>query len=145
MRLLCTVQFLSCHLFSFILPPANPGDSLNSNSRCLRSRYIASGSPHRKHRFLYGCVLIDCCRDVFTTPLLSKERGADHRKRRFSIFARVRFHGNVFTEQLPSNKLFRLSGVMSQYILDTVREVYVISPIRLILHTEVLLLLSAEM
>jgi hypothetical protein len=28
---------------------------------------------------------------------------------------RVHFRGNLFTEPLPSNKLFRLSGVMSQY------------------------------
>jgi hypothetical protein len=40
-------------------------------------RYIASGRTHRKHRFLYCCVLIRCCRDVFTTQLLCNERSAD--------------------------------------------------------------------
>jgi uncharacterized protein YaaR (DUF327 family) len=59
---------------------------------------------------------------MFTTPLLSNERGAHHKKHIFSIFARVPFHGNVFTETLPSNKLFRFSGVISQYILDTVKK-----------------------
>jgi hypothetical protein len=65
--------------------------------------------------FLYFCLLFHCCRDVFTAPSRSNERGADHRKLRSSIVARVRFQGNVFTEPLPSNELFRLSGVMSQY------------------------------
>jgi hypothetical protein len=37
----------------------------------------------------------------------SNERSADHRKHRSSIVARVRFRGNVFTEPLPSNELFR--------------------------------------
>jgi hypothetical protein len=52
---------------------------------------------------------------MFTTPLRSNERGAGHRKYRSSIVARVRFSGKVFTEPLPSNELFRLSGIMSQY------------------------------
>jgi hypothetical protein len=80
-------------------------------------RYIASGRPHRKHRFLYCCVLIHCFRDVLTAPLRSNERGADHRKHSFFIVARVRFRGNVFTVPLPSNKLFRLSDVMSEYLI----------------------------
>jgi hypothetical protein len=57
------------------------------------------------------------CRDMFTAPLRSNARGADHRKHRSSITARVHFRGNVFTEPLPSNELSRLSGVMSQYVL----------------------------
>jgi hypothetical protein len=40
--------------------------------------------------------------DVFTAPLRSKERGADHRKHRSSIVARVLFRGNVFSEPLLS-------------------------------------------
>jgi hypothetical protein len=39
-------------------------------------RYIASGRIHRKHRFLYCFVLLQCWNDVFTTQLRS-ERGAD--------------------------------------------------------------------
>jgi hypothetical protein len=77
--------------------------------------YIASVRPHRKHRFFYYYVPLHCCRDVFTAPLRSNEYGTDHRKHRSSTVARVRFHGNVFTEPLPSNELFLLSGVMSQY------------------------------
>jgi hypothetical protein len=57
-------------------------------------------------------MLIYCCRDVFTTPLRSNARGADHRKHRFSIIARVRFSGSVFTGPLLSNELFRLSGII---------------------------------
>jgi hypothetical protein len=72
---------------------------------------------NRKRSFLYCCILIHCCRDVFTAPLRSSESGADHREHRFSIVACVLFCGNVFTEPLPSNKLFKLSGVMSQYII----------------------------
>jgi hypothetical protein len=60
-------------------------------------------------------MLIYCCRGVFTAPLHSNERVADHRKHHSSIVARVRFRGSVFNESLPSNELFRLSGVMSQY------------------------------
>jgi hypothetical protein len=33
------------------------------------SRYTASGRTRREHRFLYCCVLIHCCRDVFIAPL----------------------------------------------------------------------------
>jgi hypothetical protein len=61
-------------------------------------------------------MLIHCCRYVFNAPLPSKERGADHRKHRSYIVARVRFYGNVFTEPLLSNKPFRLSGVITQYL-----------------------------
>jgi hypothetical protein len=53
---------------------------------------------------------------VLNAPFRSNKRGHDHRKHCFSIFARVSFRGNVFTEPLLSNGLFRLSGVMSQYM-----------------------------
>jgi hypothetical protein len=42
--------------------------------------YIASGQAHRKHLFFYCCVLIHCCRDVFTAPLRSNERGANSQR-----------------------------------------------------------------
>jgi hypothetical protein len=60
-------------------------------------------------------MLIYCCRGGFTAPLHSNERVADHRKHHSSIVVRVRFRGNVINESLPSNELFRLSDVMSQY------------------------------
>jgi hypothetical protein len=59
-------------------------------------------------------MLIYCFTGEFIAPLHSKERGADHIKYRSSTVVFVRFRGNVFAEQLPSNELFRLSGVMSQ-------------------------------
>jgi hypothetical protein len=49
---------------------------------------------------------------MFTAPLRSNERGADHIKHRSSIVARVRLSGKVFTEPLLSNVLFRHSGVI---------------------------------
>jgi hypothetical protein len=55
--------------------------------------------------------------DVFVAETRSNTRDANHRKRRFSIVARVRFRG-MFTESLPSNELFSLSGIMSQHILN---------------------------
>jgi hypothetical protein len=56
---------------------------------------------------------------VFAAPLHSNERGADHRKHHSSIVAR----GNVFTEPLPINEIFRLSGIMSQYVIHTTERV----------------------
>jgi hypothetical protein len=53
---------------------------------------------------------------MFTAPLRSNERGVDHTKHLSSIVEHVHFRENMFTEPLPSNELFRLSGVMSQYI-----------------------------
>jgi hypothetical protein len=89
---------------AIILATANSGDSLNfllqlptpeldwililtcrsqvfffqSQSHCVRfSLYSLWAAPHREHCFLYCCVLINCCRDVFTAQLHSNERGAD--------------------------------------------------------------------
>jgi hypothetical protein len=59
--------------------------------------------PNRKHRFQYYYC------SVFTNPLL--------RNRFFYWYVGVHFKGKMFTEPLPSNELFRLSGVMSQYYL----------------------------
>jgi hypothetical protein len=44
------------------------------------SRNIVSGRTHRKHRFPYCCMLIHCCRDVFTAQLRSNESRADTQK-----------------------------------------------------------------
>jgi hypothetical protein len=40
----------------------------------------------------------------------------DHSKYHSSIVAHILLHRNVFVESLPSNELFWLSGIMSQYI-----------------------------
>jgi hypothetical protein len=53
---------------------------------------------------------------MFTATLRSNENGADHRKHRSSI-VRFRSSGKMFTEPLLSNELFRLSVIMSQYVL----------------------------
>jgi hypothetical protein len=76
-------------------------DSLNSHLSCLTSSLYcrASRRPHRKHRFQQY---------VFIDPLLGN---------RIFCCVRVHFSGNLFTEQLPSNELFLLSGVMSQYLV----------------------------
>jgi hypothetical protein len=73
------------------------------------------GRTQRKHYLLYSYMLIHCCRNVFIVTLRREASSADHRKRRFYIVAPVRFRGNVFTESMPSNELFRLSGVTSPY------------------------------
>jgi hypothetical protein len=44
---------------------------------------------------------------MFTAPLRSNESGGDRIKHHFSIVARVRFRGIVFTEPLPNNELFK--------------------------------------
>jgi hypothetical protein len=44
--------------------------------------YIASRLTHRKHLFLYYCVLIHCCRDVFTAQLSATSAARTHRERR---------------------------------------------------------------
>jgi hypothetical protein len=40
-------------------------------------RYIGSGRTHGKHRFLYFCLLIHYCRDMFTAQFRSNERVSD--------------------------------------------------------------------
>jgi hypothetical protein len=60
--------------------------------------------PNRKHHFLHSY----CC--VFTDPFLKNGF--------FCCCVCVHFRGNLFTQPLPSNKLFRLSAVMSQYMFD---------------------------
>jgi hypothetical protein len=52
---------------------------------------------------------------MFTAPLRSNERSADHTKHSSLTVARLRFRGIMFIEPLPSSELLRLSGVMSQY------------------------------
>jgi hypothetical protein len=64
LNLLCIAQFLSSSILYL---------------SCLRwSSHSLGAAPHRKHRFLYFCVLIHCCRDVFTALLRNNERGAGH-------------------------------------------------------------------
>jgi hypothetical protein len=114
--LYCNCQLSQCHLFSIIFAQLNcrltPSIIFHS---CLRFSLYSLESAPQKQRFPYCCVLIHCCKDVFTAPLLSNARGTDHRKDRSSIVACVRFRGNVFTVPLPSTELFWLSDVMSQY------------------------------
>jgi hypothetical protein len=40
-------------------------------------RYIALGRTHRKHRFLYYCMFIHCCRVVYTAQFRNNVRCAD--------------------------------------------------------------------
>jgi hypothetical protein len=74
----------------------------------------ASGRPPQKTALPLLLLVNSLLRIVFTAPRRSNERDADHRKHRRSIDARFLFRGNVFTELLLSNELFRLLGVMSQ-------------------------------
>jgi hypothetical protein len=81
-------------------------------------RHIVSGQPPQKALLpLLLCVDSLLQRCVYTTPLHSNVHGADHRKHRSSVVARIHFHGNVFTNPLPSSELFWLLGVRSQYII----------------------------
>jgi hypothetical protein len=52
---------------------------------------------------------------MFAVPLRSISTALTTVNNLSYIVGRVRFRGNVFTEPLPSNEFFRLSGVMSQY------------------------------
>jgi hypothetical protein len=70
--------------------------------------------------------LIHCYRDVFSAPLRNIERGADPQKTPL-FFLCIRFRGNKLIEQLPGNELFRLSGVMPQYLTLLLRMVEVAS------------------
>jgi hypothetical protein len=101
---------------AIILPTANSGDSLNSllqmptpeiNSVLILAawdpRYIASGRSSQKTPVPLLLRVDSLLQNVFTAPLGSNERGADHRKHRSSIVARVPFRVNVFTELLTSN------------------------------------------
>jgi hypothetical protein len=66
-----------CRHSQFSAETANSGSRLNSNSSCMRSSLCSLGADPRKHCFLCYCVLIHCCRDMFTAQLHSKERRAD--------------------------------------------------------------------
>jgi hypothetical protein len=91
--LLCRAQFLSCHYSQ----PSSTAESLNSLLQLPTSKldsililvashhhYITSGRTHRKHRFLYCCVLIHFCRNVFTVQLRSNESSADPQRTSFA-------------------------------------------------------------
>jgi hypothetical protein len=64
--------------------------------------YIASGRPPRKTSFPAITLLLCVCRSLTYNWIL--------------LLLHVYFRRNLFTEPLPSNELFRLSGVMSQHI-----------------------------
>jgi hypothetical protein len=81
---------------------------------------VASGRTHRKHRFFHYCVLIHCCRNVFTALLYSNKQGT-HRERRLQNI----FHCFVTSQRtwrvpllrvygpLPSNGYFSTSTVLA--------------------------------
>jgi hypothetical protein len=80
--LFCTTfDYRLSQFYSLLQLPGPELDSILILAAC-DPRYIASGRTHRKHRFLYCCVLISCCTNVFTTRLRSNERSADPRERR---------------------------------------------------------------
>jgi hypothetical protein len=70
-------EYMSSLLSQFSAATTNSGTRLNCNSRCVRSFLYSLGMDHRKHRLLYCCVLIQCCRDMFTAQLHSNEHSAD--------------------------------------------------------------------
>jgi hypothetical protein len=126
--------FLYCHFFLIILPTVrsgalNPLLQLPIEERDLifilaawDPRYIASGRTHRKHRFLCFCVLIHCCRDMFTAPLRSSERGADPLQRKplaipllllRDVTAYVTRSSVACVWPLPSNGCFPASTVLA--------------------------------
>jgi hypothetical protein len=81
----------------------------------ILSRYIASGRPPQKTPlplllhvdFTAALIyLSQCCVETCSAQIAENTA---------LLLLRVRFRGNMFTEPLPSNELFRLSGVMSQY------------------------------
>jgi hypothetical protein len=77
-------------------------DSVGTRDQLFSTKLFCTTTFHglsRKHR---------CC--VFADPLLGSGF--------FYFCVRVHFHRNLFTEPLPSNKLFRVSGVASQYSDD---------------------------
>jgi hypothetical protein len=79
-------------------------DSLNSLS-CLRSSLYTIGAAPTENTFSNNTYIV-------CLPIRCLETGS-------SIAARVRFRGNIFTEPLLSNEIFRLSGVMSHCLFRT--------------------------
>jgi hypothetical protein len=106
-----------------ILPSANSGDNLDSllqmptskqlnyNSSCVISTLYNLGTAPTEDT---TSSIVSC---LFTAAemCLPHRCIADHRKHRSCIVASVHFHGNVFTEPLLSNEIFRPSGIMSHY------------------------------
>jgi hypothetical protein len=111
--------FCNCHLRrlpQLSAATANSGTQLSSNSSCVRSSLYCLGAPPTENT---ASTIVAC---QFTAAemclphhCVATRVARTYRERRSSIFARVRFRGNVFTEPLTSSELFRLSGVMSQY------------------------------
>jgi hypothetical protein len=61
-------------------------------------KYLMQHGPHRKRRiqhFLYCCVCIRCCGNVFSGLLLSKSRGRTHRRQGDLISLLLFFHEKV--------------------------------------------------
>jgi hypothetical protein len=98
------------------------------------SRYITSERTNRKHRFLYYCVLILCCRNVFTAHLCSNEHVSETENaayKNFSIFAwrhnvhdaylSCVFTGHYLTTGVPLPPQFFLwaNAPQQEYIRDT--------------------------
>jgi hypothetical protein len=65
-----------------VFDPPPHGIELNSKFVPLITPWNRLRRKHRFQQFLY-CIVPHCCRDVFTAPLHSNGRGADHRKYRF--------------------------------------------------------------
>jgi hypothetical protein len=66
------------HRVPFSSPPTTSRATVEVCDPALREiLVIVSRLTHRKHRFLYCCVLIHCCRDMFTAQLFSNEHSAD--------------------------------------------------------------------
>jgi hypothetical protein len=103
-------------LSQFSAATANSGTQLHSNSSCVRSSLYSLGVAPKGNT---ASSTVACW---FTTANMCLPHhcvatlGVDHRKHCSSIVASFRFRGIMFTEPLPSNELFRLSGVMSQNI-----------------------------
>jgi hypothetical protein len=88
----------------------------------------ASGRTHRKHRFLYCCVLIQCCRDVLNAQLHINEHSAIPQRMLLATSSIVAWHhrihdaflccvcmGHYLSTAVSLPPLFLLSENMPQY------------------------------
>jgi hypothetical protein len=110
-------QILSCHysascqlrrLPQFYAAAANSGTQLNSHSSCVRSSLYSLGVAPTENT---ASSIVACW---FTAGEMCLPHRCLATSAAWTIVVRVRFRGKVVTEPLPSNELFRLSGVMSQ-------------------------------
>jgi hypothetical protein len=86
-------------------------------------------TEHRLERFVCRNLRIRCqgnaClpqQPCVSKPLFRNGRSLRLHHSGFQAFWHTHCHGNVLSEALPSNTLFRLSGVMPQYVLHTLHE-----------------------